>query len=55
MDLCSRSVEFRANASAGDGDGRTLEGYAAVFDQDTEINSWEGRFTERIAKGAFKK
>ena len=55
MDLCSRSVEFRADTSAGDGDGRTLEGYAAVFDQDTEINSWEGRFTERIAKGAFKK
>ncbi|AEV52065.1 putative capsid protein [Rhodococcus phage REQ1] len=55
MDLCSRSVEFRANTAAGDGDGRTLEGYAAVFDQDTEINSWEGRFTERIAKGAFKK
>lgn len=55
MDLCNRSVEFRANTSAGDGDGRTLEGYAAVFDQDTEINSWEGRFTERIAKGAFKK
>lgn len=55
MELCNRSVEFRANTDAGDGDGRTLEGYAAVFDQDTEINSWEGRFTERIAKGAFKK
>ncbi|WIF20502.1 major capsid and protease fusion protein [Rhodococcus phage Jflix2] len=55
MELCNRSVEFRADTSAGDGDGRTLEGYAAVFDQDTEINSWEGRFTERIAKGAFKK
>ena len=53
--LCTRSVEFRATENSGDGDGRTLEGYAAVFNQDTEINSWEGHFTERIAKGAFKK
>ena len=45
----------RSGGSGSDSDGRTLEGYAAVFDQDTEINSWEGRFTERIAKGAFRK
>lgn len=37
------------------GDGRTLEGYAAVFDADTEINSWEGHFKERIVRGAFRK
>jgi HK97 family phage prohead protease len=36
-------------------DGRTLEGYAAVFDADTEINSWEGHFKERIVRGAFRK
>jgi HK97 family phage major capsid protein/HK97 family phage prohead protease len=53
FDLCSRSVEFRAGDNRGD--GRTLEGYAAVFDQDTEINSWEGKFVERVARGAFKK
>lgn len=52
--LCTRSVEFRASEGAP-GDGHTLEGYAAVFDQDTEINSWEGHFNERIAPGAFKK
>lgn len=37
-------------------DGNTLFGYAAVFEQDTEINSyWEGNFRERIERGAFAK
>lgn len=37
-------------------DGLTLEGHAAVFDERTVIDSWfEGRFTEEIAPGAFKK
>jgi HK97 family phage major capsid protein/HK97 family phage prohead protease len=53
--FCTRSVEFRAASDEAENDGRTLEGYAAVFNQDTEINSWEGHFNERIAKGAFKK
>lgn len=51
-DNLTRSVEFRAESSA---DGLTLEGYAAVFGQTTEINSWEGQFEEQIAKGAFAK
>lgn len=51
--LITRSVEFRSTSEPGD--GLTLEGYAAVFNQDTEISSWEGTFTERIAPGAFKK
>lgn len=34
-------------------DGNTLVGYAAVWDSPTEINSWEGKFTEVIRKGAF--
>lgn len=55
MNMITRNCEFRAASKTSDGDGRTLEGYAAVFNQDTEINSWEGRFTERIAPGAFKK
>lgn len=38
-----------------DGDGRTLVGYAARFNSDTVINSWEGQFIERIAPGAFKR
>lgn len=33
----------------------TLSGYAAVFNTDTIINSWEGHFIERINPGAFKK
>lgn len=45
-------VELRA---AADGEGRTLVGYAAMFNRDTVINSWEGQFIERIAPGAFKR
>lgn len=37
------------------GDGRNFDGYAAVFDSLTRIDSWEGAFDEQIAKGAFKK
>ncbi|MGW3166976.1 HK97 family phage prohead protease [Streptomyces sp. NPDC001142] len=53
-----RSVPFdlvRADAAAEAGDGRTLTGYAAVFGQATEIDSWEGNFTETIRRGAFRK
>lgn len=52
---CTRCVEFRT--ADGDGnDGRTLRGYAAVFNEDTVISSmFEGRFKERIDPGAFKK
>lgn len=47
------TAELRAD---GDGDGRTLFGHFAVFDEWTEINSWyEGNFLERIAPGAFKR
>ena len=47
-----RQVQFRAKESA---DGLTLEGYAAVFNEWTEIDSYEGKFQERIAPGAFKR
>lgn len=47
-----RKVEFRAKPSD---DGLTLEGYAAVFNQWTEIDSYEGNFREQIAPGAFKR
>lgn len=54
-----RSAPFRLARADDDeseaGDGRTLSGYAAVFGQDTEIDSWEGQFVETIRKGAFKK
>lgn len=52
-----RSAPFQLMRAEGDeeGDGRTLAGYAALFGEETEINSWEGVFTEKIRKGAFKK
>lgn len=51
--LLTRAVAFETRAASDD--GFTLEGYAAVFDTPTEINSWEGNFEERIAHGAFAK
>lgn len=53
-----RSVPFllaRSEDDGSDGDGLSLSGYAAVFDQETEIDSWEGNFTEELARGAFRK
>lgn len=50
--FCTRAVEFRAEST---GDGFTLEGYAAVFDTPTRIDSWEGQFDEQISRGAFKR
>jgi HK97 family phage prohead protease len=48
-------VEFREDPHVG-GDGNTLFGHFARFNEWTEINSmWEGRFMERFAPGAFKK
>ena len=51
--LCYRSVEFRSTGEPGD--GRTLEGYAAVFDAPTLIESSVGTFEEVIKRGAFRK
>lgn len=50
------SFEFsRSQEEDKTGDGHMV-GHFAVFDQWTEIDStWEGRFLERIAPGAFKK
>lgn len=53
--ICLRAVEFRAAAQDEPGDGRTLEGYAAVFDTPTFISSWDGEFEEEISRGAFRK
>ena len=49
-----RAAEFR-NEDA-DGDGRTLHGMFAVFNEWTEIDSYfEGRFLERISPEAFNR
>lgn len=53
-----RAAPFTLARADDDGeasDGRTLTGYAALFGEETLIDSWEGRFTETIRKGAFKK
>lgn len=50
--LC-RAASFEMRAA--DSDGFTLEGYAAVFDTPTRIDSWEGRFDEVLSRGAFAK
>jgi HK97 family phage prohead protease len=47
-----RHVEFRA---AEDADGRTRAGYAAVFNEWTDISDRMGTYRERIAPGAFKR
>jgi HK97 family phage prohead protease len=49
-DLIRMTTSVRA-----EDDGNLLVGYAAVFNDWTEINSWEGQFKERIAPGAFRK
>ncbi|TXH47815.1 MAG: hypothetical protein E6Q97_26300 [Desulfurellales bacterium] len=36
-------------------DGLTLDGYGAVFNRLTVIDSWEGRFREQISPGAMKR
>lgn len=53
--LCTRAVEWRATNDHPTGDGHTLDGYAAVFGEATEIDTWEGSFFETLEKGCFKK
>jgi HK97 family phage prohead protease len=54
-DLC-RSAPFTLTRATDEGsDGLTIEGYGAVFNSPTRINSWEGDFEEVIAPGAFKR
>lgn len=52
--VVSRTADFSPSSEGGD--GRTLEGYAAVFGAPTRISSpFEGTFDETVAPGAFKK
>src|SRR6185295_15969013 len=54
MDICVRSFgfEFETRSRSND-DGRTLEGYAAVFNSPTRIAAVGGDFDEVITPGAF--
>lgn len=49
--LPERSVPFEMTSG---GDGLSFEGYAAVFNSPTRIDSWEGTFDEVILPGAFR-
>jgi HK97 family phage prohead protease len=50
LGMCVRSFDWESRSS---GDGRTLEGYAAVFNAPTKIRDMVGEFEEVIAPGAF--
>jgi phage head maturation protease len=53
--LRSSPFAVRAADGAEPGDGLTLDGFAAVFNRSTMIDSWEGRFFEQIAPGSMKR
>lgn len=44
-----------ADPGEPDPDGLTLDGYAAVFNRETIIDSWEGRFKEVVDPGSMRK
>lgn len=50
-----RVAPFRFRAVEEAGDGLTLDGYASVFNAETIIDSWEGRFKERFLPGSMKR
>lgn len=45
----------RATDDDDPGDGLTLDGFGAVFESRTIIDSWEGRFAEMFALGSMKR
>lgn len=52
----TRTAGFTVTRAEDDPEGLTLEGYGAVFNEATRIDSmFEGRFDEVIAPGAFKR
>lgn len=56
MERETRQVDFTVTRAEDGSDGLTLEGYAAVFNTPTRIDSArEGKFDEVIAPGAFKR
>jgi HK97 family phage prohead protease len=53
LGLCTRAFDFEFDGDGGD--GRTLEGYAAVFNKRARIRDLQGDFDEEILQGAFKR
>jgi HK97 family phage prohead protease len=54
LDVCTRDFGFEFDERSK-GDGRTLEGYAAVFNKPARIRDVGGDFEEVIRPGAFKR
>lgn len=52
LGLCVRAFDFESRSG---GDGRTLEGYAAVFGHPARITDLKGDFEETILHGAFSR
>lgn len=52
MDAPTDDLIRGINPVRAEGDGKTLVGYPIVYNDWTEIHSWEGDFLERIAPGA---
>lgn len=46
---------LRAEGDGQEDDGLTLDGFAAAFNRETIIDSWEGKFREKISPGSMKK
>lgn len=53
MDYAPTDSLIRANTTTTEVEGRTMTGYPIVFDRWTTIDSWEGKFKERIAPTAL--
>jgi len=53
MSVFVRSFPLEDIGIRSDGDGRTVEAYAAVFDHPVEITDGSGHYMERIARTAF--
>lgn len=51
----TRSFPLTDIAIRSDGEGRTVEAYAAVFDSPTEIHDRDGHYLEQIDSSAFNK
>lgn len=51
--FATRSFVLDDFAIRSDGEGRTVQAYAAVFDTPAEIRDAEGHYTELLARGSF--
>lgn len=52
---CSRAYALEDLTIRSDGDGRTVEAYAAVFNRAAEVRDQDGHYNEELATGSFTK